>query len=72
MYAAFKTDYPRGGMFRSQFAEFFPPGLATINFCDHVFRTLGLSIVTWHICFLQQYHVSQLLTCEEFFIKALN
>ena len=40
MYALFKKDYPRGGMFRSQFSAFFPPGLATINFCDHVFRTL--------------------------------
>ena len=40
MYLLFKKDYPRGGMFRSQFAAFFPPGLATINFCDHVFRTL--------------------------------
>ena len=36
----FKKDYPRGGMFRSQFAAFFPPGLATIQFCDHVFRYL--------------------------------
>ena len=40
MYSLFKKDYPRGGMFRSQFSAFFPPGLATINFCDHVFRTL--------------------------------
>ena len=23
-----------------QFSDFFPPGLATLHFCDHVFRTL--------------------------------
>ena len=23
-----------------QFAEFFPPGITTVHFCDHVFRTL--------------------------------
>ena len=40
MYALFKNDYPHGGMFRSQFSAFFPPGLASVNFCDHVFRTL--------------------------------
>ena len=40
LYSIFKTDYPRGGMFRSQFASFFPPGLTSVHFCDHVFRTL--------------------------------
>ena len=25
---------------RSQFAAFFPPGIASVSFCDHVFRTL--------------------------------
>ena len=40
LYGIFRTDYPRGGMFRSQFASFFPPGLASVHFCDHVFRTL--------------------------------
>ena len=38
LYKMFKADYPRGGMFRSQFSAFFPPGLATVHFCDHVFR----------------------------------
>merc|ERR1712183_275442 len=40
MYKAFSADYPRGGMFRTQFAGFFPPGASTVHFCDHVFRTL--------------------------------
>ena len=38
LFKLFKHDYPRGGMFRSQFSSFFPPGLATVHFCDHVFR----------------------------------
>ena len=38
LYKLFKQDYPRGGMFRNQFSAFFPPGLASVHFCDHVFR----------------------------------
>ena len=41
LYKLFKHDYPRGGMFRNQFASFFPPGLASVHFCDHVFRKGG-------------------------------
>ena len=33
------TAKPHENVFR-QFAEFFPPGMVTLHFCDHVFRTL--------------------------------
>ncbi|XP_023336550.1 neuronal calcium sensor 2 [Eurytemora carolleeae] len=40
-YNKFYKKYPKGGIYRHQFANLFP-SMMTVHFCDHVFRTLDL------------------------------
>merc|ERR1712241_1601403 len=42
MHAKFYKDYPRGGIYRHEFAKLLPAGLGTVHFLDHIFRTLDL------------------------------
>merc|ERR1712241_988590 len=38
MHAKFYKDYPRGGIYRHEFAKLLPAGLGTVHFLDHIFR----------------------------------